>query len=172
MAVIATFLKCLEETDEIGSDDVYTVAWSAGTSNIVYTTLTSSSDPSLGTSNWGDFDKGEERVGHRLVYPTLAVTGGAVQIAIMEKDHGHDFHATSTETKKLETFLKLKLAITPPAAQAALMPVWFAYGIGKYRTNDEVIGFTTIGHSTTLVTQDLLLTGDGSRYRLKLRSKI
>lgn len=172
MAVIATFLKCNEETDEVGSDDVYSVAWSLSNPNIVWTTLTSSSDPTLGTSNWGDFDKGDERVGRRLLYPTLASTGGAVQIAIMEKDFGVDFHAISSETKDLERFLMGKLAITPPVVQAAQMPIWFAYGIGNCRTNDDVIGFTTIGHSTTIVTQEITLTGAGGKYLLKLQSKI
>ena len=172
MAVIATFLKCVEETDELGSDDVYSIAWSAGVPNIVWTTLTTSTDPSLGTSDWSDFDEGELRTKHRLVYPTIAITGEDVQIAVLEKDWGHDFHATATATKELENFLQAKLAVTPPSVQAVLMPAWFVYGIAKFGTNDEVIGFTSVGQSSDTETKDITLTGAGGKYRLKLKSKL
>jgi hypothetical protein len=172
MAVIATSLKCNEETDEIGSDDVYSVAWSAADPSVVWTTLASTVDPALGLSAWSNFDKGEERVGHRLLYPTLGAVGGDVQIAIMERDVNHDFHATSAGTKALETLLQAILPSVPQAARAAVMPMWFAFGVAKFRSNDEIIGFTSIGHSNNPATKEVTLTGDGGKYKLKFKSKI
>lgn len=172
MAVIATFLKCLDGTNEAGSNDVYSVAWSAAVPNVVWTTLTTTTHPSLGQSDWSGFDAGEERTPDRLLYPTLSNTVGDVQIVLLEKDNGHDFHADSTETKALASFLTAKVAETPPAYRAVVMPLWFNYAVGKFLANDEAIGFTTVGHSSQAVSKDLTFFGDGGEYRLKLTSQV
>lgn len=84
MSLVVDKIKCVEESDEIGSDSCYIVVF-RGNTNSPFNTGVASVGPG---SAWDDFDTGE--TAHKDVSIAQTNANAVYAVMLVEKDHGKD----------------------------------------------------------------------------------
>jgi hypothetical protein len=165
-------IKCIEETDEIGSDDIYLVVVRGGNPQIWSDLEVSTWGPNPW---WADFDTGETRTAHVSIDNDY-LSRQYYMIAMMEADSDADFDLShhTERVKQLKKPLAAKyvnelIGVMPQDAFAALAPILTDH-FKNLRDDDELLGIGLYDPGVMFgATRVIHFTGDSGDYRLSIR---
>ena len=162
MQIVVDELKCTQTTSGAGADQVYLIlAIDIGDKIFV---------DAWQSASWRDMEVGDVK---GVDVPTLDLPTQRAAYALMEQDNKIDFKSSSTR-KKLQDYLNLKKQIDDldgTANNSVLqLAVDLGYGIGLFRADDDLIGFSTVKLDRLAGGYSQTLTGDGANYTIRFKN--
>lgn len=169
--LILKSFKCVEETDEIGSDSPYFVIFHGNPTN-----PTAAKVRRIRKQAWDTtVDSGETVQANSLAADGVS-TSSIVLVAFMEEDNDPDFSSgdlTSIENNMRTFFTAFSASgTTPPNKLTAQMTLEFIKALIPRIENDDLCGIAPLKITTTSGLLPLLqFTGDGGMYRVQFRTE-
>lgn len=170
MSLTVDAIKCVEESDEVGADDVYLVVFQ-GRTVLPFASTLSSIGPGR---TWQDFDTGETHSADVRVAPTNADAVYAVMM--IEKDDGKDIQGAVVDAFRTATDLvwrSLMLGILASGRPTNAEPAKAA-GFASIRTT--LNGLTAVytefpkGNDDVLDIKRVTITAAGQSQTIRFRS--